>query len=176
MRTEPDQVLDAAGPHGEVLRVVFAWRGDRFGHAVLALRPGAEPRVLLESLEGAAGDAWPSSPALQSLRIEALPQGRAALLVGMAGQSHWSASVEAVPGRAELRFDVACRHGIPCGWLGSRYHVRDGSGSGWQAVAAEADLLMPAEHEVAIVPRPGWTAPRARWKYSVILPSPAGTI
>jgi hypothetical protein len=61
-------------------------------------------------LEGLPSDDWPPSPAFQQLLVE--PRGPArhvALLVGMSGTSHWSASVEPVPGEAAFDFDVACR-------------------------------------------------------------------
>ena len=63
----------------------------------------AKSRPLLESIEGTATDDWPPSPPLQSLSIETLPDGRrVALLVGMAGRSHWSASIEAVASAPSL--------------------------------------------------------------------------
>jgi hypothetical protein len=51
---------------------------------------------------------------LQSLHIER-PQGEheRALLVGMAGRSHWSASVVLDAPESRLRFDIACR--VPAG-------------------------------------------------------------
>ena len=76
---------------------------------------------MLESVEGSASDDWPASPPLQNLSIEELAPGRrAALLVGMAGRSHWSASIEPVPGQAALLFDVACRTSDSDVSLGSR--------------------------------------------------------
>ena len=78
---------------------------------------------LLESVEGTPSDDWPASPPLQSLqRRRSCRTAAAALLVGMAGRSHWSASVEAGPRPAALVFDIACRHTQrPSAWLGSRY-------------------------------------------------------
>ena len=66
-------------------------------------------REAWQSAEGDAKEPWPASPALQSLHVSTLPDGREAiLLVGMAGTSHWSASIETgTPG--ELIFDIACR-------------------------------------------------------------------
>src|SRR5512145_957858 len=90
------------------LRVVFRWRGDRYGHTVKRRIDGVW-RPLLESIEGTADDDWPLSPALQSLHIERRPNGPVALLVGQAGSSHWSASVEADQNCSALIFDLACR-------------------------------------------------------------------
>jgi hypothetical protein len=44
-----------------------------------------------------------------------------ALLVGMAGRSHWSVSVEPETAANTLLFDVACRVQQPPIWLGSSY-------------------------------------------------------
>ena len=102
------------------LAVRFPWRGDRFGHEIGLVR-GDKFVPIVCALEGTAQDDWPASPALQSLDLNSGPVPNSlALLVGMAGKSHWSASVE-VHG-AELRFDVACRlrpHDL--GLLGSTY-------------------------------------------------------
>jgi hypothetical protein len=111
------------------LAVRFAWQGDRFGHELGVVR-GDHFLAIARSLEGTADDDWPDSPALQSLDVDSAAAPHSlALLVGMAGKSHWSASVDIQPGEAhrngsapELRFDVACRlrpHEL--GWLGSSY-------------------------------------------------------
>lgn len=76
-------------------------------------------RCLLESLEGQSGDIWPGSPPLQQLLIESRAEaGHVALLVGMAGRSHWSLSVEPLADRIGFRFDAACRLSGPPEWLG----------------------------------------------------------
>jgi hypothetical protein len=79
---------------------------------------------LLASLEGSQDDAWPPSPPLPSLNVQ--PAGSASpsvLLVGLAGSSYWSMSVEADQQRAVLRFDVACRAREQPSWMGSRYRT-----------------------------------------------------
>jgi hypothetical protein len=83
---------------------------------------GATWRAVLESLEGTPDEAWPSSPPFQSATYEQKPEGPVILLVGMAGKSHWSASVELEGSDGQIRFDVACRamH-PPKEALGSRY-------------------------------------------------------
>ena len=102
------------------LSVRFAWQGDRFGHE-LGVIASETFLPIARSMEGTPEDDWPESPALQSLDLNSGPAPNSlALLVGMAGKSHWSASVE-VHGE-ELRFDVACRlHRQDLGLLGSAY-------------------------------------------------------
>lgn len=106
---------------GEQLRVRFHWVEDRFAHAI-ELKLGPETVTLLTSCEGTSQQRWPPSPPLQQLHVaELAPDRRAALLLGMAGNSHWSLSVEAERSRPELIFDVACRVHRRPEQLGSRY-------------------------------------------------------
>ena len=116
--------LDAINPDGPALRVEFIRRSDRYAHTISIVDQLRGVQPVLESAEGTATDDWPASPPLQNLSIEELAPGRrAALLVGMAGRNHWSASVEPVPGRAALVFDVACRTANDAGRLGSTYEL-----------------------------------------------------
>lgn len=104
---------------GGGLWIEFRWRGDRWGHRI-GIDNSRFP--ILESLEGTADEHWPPSPALQQLHIEPRCATRQlALLVGMAGRSHWSMSMEldAVVGRAVV--DVACRVKQAGARLGSTY-------------------------------------------------------
>jgi hypothetical protein len=118
------ETLTAVGPTGSLLRVEFVWRGDRFGHSISLVASDRQAIALLESVEGTSGNSWPASPPFQSLRIEELSDGRpAALLVGSAGSSHWSASIETVVDEAKLVFDLACRHAAHPEWLGSCYRL-----------------------------------------------------
>jgi hypothetical protein len=97
------------------------WQGDRFAHEV-SLAGAEQAELLLRSVEGAASEAWPASPPLQSLHVEEQRGRQVALLVGMAGKCHWSAAVELDHEHSRLHWDVACR--IRAGelaWLGSRY-------------------------------------------------------
>lgn len=104
---------------GERLQVRFDWVGDRYGHSILA-NCGDRPIVVLTSAEGTAQENWPASPPLQQLSFLDLPDNRrAALLVGMAGQSHWSLSVTSGPD--ELVFESACRVSKLPERLGSEY-------------------------------------------------------
>jgi len=96
---------------------------DRFGHRLGVAQDG-EVTWFLESVEGTEEEDWPSSPPLQELSCERQGTGRdVALLVGMAGKSHWSVSVEADVASQRLRFDVACRTHVRPVWLGSSYRL-----------------------------------------------------
>jgi hypothetical protein len=113
------------------LRVGFERRGDRFAHWIEVEPMPAKPSAAgkhatrwLQSIEGTASEPWPASPALQSLHVEQRgDEVQVALMVGMAGGSHWSMSVEANASRGELTFDVACRTREPAAFLGSSYQV-----------------------------------------------------
>jgi hypothetical protein len=105
--------LDAGG-----LSVVLSRAADRYRHEVL-IRAG-ESRVVLASQEGTDDQAWPPSPPFQELHIR--QDGvDAALLIGRAGRSHWSASIEPDRSQESILFDVACRSSGNIGWLGSTY-------------------------------------------------------
>jgi hypothetical protein len=110
-----DQALESGS-----LRVTFHWRGDRYGHRVERQTAG-KWQVVLESREGSPDEAWPPSPVLQTLHIERRATGPVALLVGKAGQSHWSASIEPLSNQAGFQFDIACRVQQPLQQLGSAY-------------------------------------------------------
>jgi hypothetical protein len=105
------------------IRVDFDWRGDRYGHAVSVLVDDAW-RELLRSQEGEPDDPWPPSPPLQHLIFSKRQDGATiALLVGSAGSSHWSMSVEPLGDRKEYLFDVACCGGGQPIRVGSAYFV-----------------------------------------------------
>jgi len=123
------RVLEVVGRDGRGLRVTFIWEEDRFGHQIACLEARAATVCLTAEL-GRGRDPWPASPALQQLSLAELQPGRpSALLVGMAGQSHWSQSVEADPATTSLTFDVACRVQREPRWLGSSYRASHGAGS-----------------------------------------------
>ena len=166
-----NESLESACIDGRLLRVEFNWLGDRFGHLISAVHKSGEIRPLLESIEGAATDNWPPSPPLQSLSIETFPDGRrVALLVGMAGGSHWSASVEAVPDRAEFLFDLACRHAKQPTCLGNQYQrlskSRDAS------VISNEGNVTESQTAITIAPRVVAAAETTRWKFTVRLLNP----
>lgn len=104
------------------MRVRFFWRDDRYAHEIWLL-DGADWVRALKSVEGTPADDWPASPPFQSVVADSRDDGRpVALLVGMAGKSHWSASAEIDPQVPCVSFDVACRvRDSRCGRLGSAY-------------------------------------------------------
>jgi hypothetical protein len=100
--------------------VRFAWHVDRWTHDVL----GADGTRWRSIEETAVGDdpRWPASPVLVELSALDTPAGRVILGVGLAGRSHFSASVGPDPAAPDrLRFDLACRVNEPPPWLGSTY-------------------------------------------------------
>ncbi|REK07486.1 MAG: hypothetical protein DWQ37_21380 [Planctomycetota bacterium] len=111
-----DRILEAGG-----VQVRFFWQHDRYAHQVL-LRRGGTWVVALATREGSSQDEWPVSPPFQSLEVSDRAPTQA-LLVGMAGKSHWSASVEIEPDGSCITFDVACRLRAAAGPLGSSYEV-----------------------------------------------------
>lgn len=114
-RTRPPVRLESGG-----IAVVFRWCSDRWRHTVTFAGES-----LAESVEGTAdgGDArWPVSPPLVELSAIDLQGGPALLAVGLAGRSHFSASVRPHPERADtLLFEIACRVKERPSWLGSTY-------------------------------------------------------
>lgn len=117
------QIIEAIGPDDTGLRATLAWTEDRVVHHVDWVA-GNQTFRLLESIEGDDQQQWPPSPALQQLTIEPRSGRRhVALLVGMAGQSHWSVSIENEPKERRLIFDVACRIAEPSDQLGSQYRT-----------------------------------------------------
>ena len=114
-------------------RAVFTWEGDRWSHTVTMAggAPKAVPQpdaaVAWRSLDGPwpeDGDPrWPASPVLVELsRMDGTDGGPAILGVGMAGRSHFSASIVRDPRVADaVRFEIACRLHDGPGWLGSTY-------------------------------------------------------
>jgi hypothetical protein len=113
--------LTAKLASGGELYVAFLQLEDRIGHRV-GMRRGGIDRPLLTSLESTAEQVWPLSPPLQQCNLQPLADGQqAALLVGMAGRSHWSVSISLDPSRQGWLFDVACRVQQEPEWLGSSY-------------------------------------------------------
>jgi hypothetical protein len=167
-----NEAIEAIGPGGLCLRVEFIWRGDRYRHLISVVDVNGQTTPLLESVEGTPSDDWPPSPPLQSLSIAKLSDGRhAALLVGMAGGSHWSASVEPMPGEAELLFDLACRHSKPPARLGSRYR-RLSDGPEKATIRGEEARVTQEGEMVVVVPAVVTAAEgTARWKFAVRLAS-----
>ncbi len=121
--TPPEPALQVIDRDGRGLRVVFQRQADRWTHRIEII-DGAQSCCLLTSVEGTSEQPWPPSPPLQQLSIEErAPGNRVALLLGMAGRSHWSASVECDPASLSLLFDMACRVPQPPQRLGRCYRT-----------------------------------------------------
>jgi hypothetical protein len=108
-------ILEAAG-----LRISFHTCEDRIAHTVGLLIDG---RIvpLLASLEGTADDDWPPSPPLTNVEVVQQGHRQQAMLLGMAGRSHWSATVIANESARRMEFEMACRLKEPPQHLGSSY-------------------------------------------------------
>jgi len=142
------QRLEAADPSGLTLRVEFVRLADRYGQVFSLVDRDGTDCPLLESIEGAPTDDWPTSPPLQNLSIEELTPGRCvALLVGMAARNHWSASIEPVAGQAAIDCDIACRAASSAGPLGSAYMLAKNQP---HAISVPGDAGAPADLEVAV--------------------------
>lgn len=142
------------------IQAVFSWVGDRWQHAILI-----DGMPWAESLEGPDGNdaAWPCSPPLVELSPAAIPRGRAILGVGLAGRSHFSASIAPHADRPDtLVFEIACRIKEHPGWLGSTY------------VRGEEPLRVIAP------PPPSELPATIRWTYAVdrggLRPEPPATV
>lgn len=105
------------------LRLELFWSRDRYRHRLL-VGPLEQSACLLESSDESWDHDWPSSPPLQQLSIEERETGRVALLVGMAGKSHWSASIELLTHPTTVRFDIACLAKPVPQRVGSRYFAK----------------------------------------------------
>jgi hypothetical protein len=111
-------VLAMPGWRLEFLRCRQCW-----SHALHRLTP-AGPVELMRSSEGGENEIWPASPPFQELHVHrTAPPLQAALLVGRAGRSHWSASIELDHAADAIRFDVACRIHARPHRLGSCYSL-----------------------------------------------------
>ncbi len=95
-------------PRGWGCAVQFINEADRLAHTI-ELVSGDRSLPLLRSCEGTDQQAFPPSPPLQQIAIQSLQQRHVALLIGMAGRSHWSVSVESDGTDRRLHFDIACR-------------------------------------------------------------------
>lgn len=124
-------IVESPSVAGRRLRATLIRSGDRFSHRLELIAVVGESRTLASSVDGDPRADWPPSPPLQQAHFEPRPPGGdVALLVGMAGRSHWSLSIEpfespatgatrapigetaeaqAAVEQAGLRFDAACR-------------------------------------------------------------------
>jgi hypothetical protein len=114
---------------------VFTWVGDRWTHRITTGGDGeADGWTSLDGPSPADDPRWPASPVLVELsrvklsRVDlprAAPAGGSAMVgVGLAGRSHFSASMAPDPEVANsIRFEIACRLHEPPLWLGSTYRT-----------------------------------------------------
>ena len=170
MSSQPAR-LEVRKPRGRGLRVEFIRVKDRYAHVISRLE-GELAVPVWESVEGTDADDWPPSPPLQQLSLETLPDGRhVALLVGMAGTSHWSLSVEAATGEPAFIFDVACRVKQTPDGLGSKYRPTTAHDSiHMESCSADCDVRAD-EKEITITPcNLGSSTPcTVRWKYRIAM-------
>ena len=102
---------------------------DRFGNRISLIVAESTNDVQTESpfvtsIEGTDTDEWPPSPPLQDFSIEPRQDQTLLLAVGMAGRSHWSASI-AANNNSSLEFDMACRLRSSPSFLGSTFQLAD---------------------------------------------------
>ena len=131
---------------------VFTWTGDRWAHRITSAE--ATPWTSLDGPCPPANDPrWPASPVLVELSRVNVPRARvsvprgdatgdqAIVGVGLAGRSHFSASIAPDPHVAGvIRFEIACRLHEPPGWLGSTYRMADRL---VQLTASDDSTLLP---------------------------------
>jgi len=102
--------------------VVFTWRDDRWRHAVSV--DGMPMAASLEDTADGRCGVWPASPPLVELSTVETSAGTAILAVGLAGRSHYSASIAPHPAEPDtLLFEIACRIKASPAWLGSTYEM-----------------------------------------------------
>ena len=173
---------------GRGLEVRFTWAGDRYCHCVSAL-DGEKRHPLLTAIAGDDRSDWPASPPFQQVIGETRDTSRVALLVGMAGKSHWSASIESPNQDPQLTFDIACLAQQEPAWLGSSYRVDAeavtlctdsmvlDSPAGKARLRIVTDASSPLDLDVqgrsaiirVAVERNGFAPQTLRWKYTVQL-------
>jgi hypothetical protein len=116
---QPAAVLTTCDQSGRGLTVEFRHENDRITHRVVGTDLDGDSVTLMESVQGDFHLAWPCSPVLQGLNVNDLRQDdpaidnqhSAAMLIGTAGDGHWSLTIEPCSDASKvgLAFDVACR-------------------------------------------------------------------
>ena len=106
------------------ITVAFEWVGDRWRHCLLVHgKSGWQP--IYQSVEGPlpGGDPnWPASAVLVELSRVGRGESAALVAVGLAGRSHFSASIAPDPDDSQaILFEMACRTPLPPQWLGATY-------------------------------------------------------
>lgn len=174
MTTRSPVILEAAGFHLTLLPC-----GDRLAHTVgLVLPQRVVP--LLASAEGTPDDDWPPSPPLTTVETPSGSSHAQALLLGMAGRSHWSASIRISQPDLSIEFEVACRIKEPPAWLGSSYRTMvavEMTGPGAQmkvdgqivriAAVGGSVHVTPDGLKIGVAPPEGPFPQTVRWNYSI---------
>jgi hypothetical protein len=161
-----NEAVEARDRNGVGLCVEFIWREDRYRHTISLIDGDGSIVPLLESFEGVSEGDWPPSPPLQTLTFEELPDGRrVALLLGMAGRSHWSVSIEPLAGEAKIVVDVACRHSTKPASLGSHFRRPALSSGQTLQVGSENAQVLDRGEMVEIMPRTIVAQGTTRWRY-----------
>ena len=172
------------------LRINFVWSNDRFAHTIEWLCEAGNWEPLLSSVEGTPDDAWPPSPPFQEVEPHVGRSGLTCLLaVGLAGTSHWSASIEEIlqegqpDSECRIRFDVACRLKRSASTLESTYQIshslhRDASErmaytgpNGRQVRLVSTSEVEAGSSTIAVRPQPMTTAEptTVRWMYDFLI-------
>lgn len=109
---------------------------------------------MAESVEGGPEERWPASPPLVDLSTATIAGRAAVMALGIAGRSHFSASIAAHPTRPDtFLFELACRLHEPAPWLGSTYAT---------TVAPAAPVRIPSADAA------GDSLPRTvQWAYTI---------
>jgi hypothetical protein len=102
--------------HGRT-ELSFSRHGDRWRHRV-----DVDGRTVAESVECGPDERWPASPPLVDLSTATIAGRPTFVAIGLAGRSHFSASIHPHPVRPDtLLFEIACRIHEPAAWIGSTY-------------------------------------------------------
>ena len=108
---------------------IFTWTVDRWAHRITTGGGETDGWTSLDGPSPADDPRWPASPVLVELSRVNLSRaaavgGSAVVGVGLAGRSHFSASIAPDPELANaIRFEIACRLHEPPLWLGSTYRA-----------------------------------------------------
>lgn len=144
--------------HAGRAEIHFEWAGDRWRHRVTI-----DGVPVAESVEGVTpahvDPRWPASPVIVETHLTAVAKRVAIVGVGIAGRSHFSASIVPHPHLSDtLLFELACRIQEQPLWLGSTYRSDTEAG---KIVAIRANGAGPAGN----LPR------TVEWSYTI---GPAG--
>lgn len=102
--------------HGRA-ELTFFRHGDRWQHRV-----AIDGRRVAESIEDGPDARWPASPPLVDLSTATIAGRQTLVAIGLAGRSHFSASITPHPSRPDtFLFEIACRIHEPDAGLGSTY-------------------------------------------------------